>query len=58
MIKTLIAFIGFAIGFALIIYGFRRLTGKEKWNTIKIVGYSLMCASVSIVFLFGIVLLF
>ena len=35
MIKTLIAFVGFAIGFAILIQLYRDMTGKEKWDAVS-----------------------
>lgn len=58
MFKTLIAFVGFAIGFAILIQLYRDMTGKEKWDAVKTIGYSLMCASASIVFLTALVVFF
>jgi hypothetical protein len=58
MIKTLIAFIGFAIGFAIVIQLYRDMTDKEKWDAVKTIGYSLMCAGASVMFLTALVVFF
>lgn len=58
MIRMLLAFlIAFAI-FYFGIAGFRNLTGKDQWALTKLLGYSIMCASLAIVLLMLIVVLF
>lgn len=37
---------------------YRRLTGKEKWDIIKLLGYSALCAALSIGLLSLFVILF
>lgn len=58
MIKMLFAFLFFSVAFAIGIEAFRRLSGKEKWQVVKLLGYASVCAFVTIMFLSGIVILF
>lgn len=58
MIKILLAFI---LAFAVCYFGidgYRKLTGKEKWALTKLIGYSIICATLAICFLVAIVILF
>ncbi len=58
MIK--IAFTFFVI-FLLFFFGiaqFRKMTGKEKWILTKLVGYSILCASLTVVTISFLVILF
>lgn len=51
----------FAILFTCLYFGiqiFREFTYKEKWQTIKTVGYSAMIASITTFLLIGLVILF
>jgi hypothetical protein len=58
MFKTIIAFVGFAITFAIIIQVYRDMSGKERWDAAKTLGYSAVCALASIVFLTALVVFF
>jgi len=58
MFKTIIAFVGFAITFAIIIQVYRDMSGKERWDAAKTLGYSVVCALASIVFLTALVVFF
>jgi hypothetical protein len=58
MIKIILAFlIAFGLCF-LGIKGYRDLSGKDQWALIKLLGYSIICASTAIVLLTVIVILF
>ena len=55
------AFIAFLIVFGIMyvaIPSYRSLTGREKWDVVKLVSYSVLCAILSILVLSGIVILF
>jgi hypothetical protein len=58
MIKTLFIFVVFAAVFAGVIYLFREMTGKERWEVIKLVGYAMVCSLASILFLATLVVVF
>ena len=58
MIKSLFMFAAFALLFAVAIYLFREMTGKERWEIIKIVGYAALCALISLAFLATVVVVF
>jgi hypothetical protein len=58
MIKSLIVFASLSAAFAFIIYLFREMTGKQRWEIIKVVGYSAICAFASLLFLAAIVVAF
>lgn len=58
MIKMLLAFL---VSFAICwfgIKGYRDLTLKDKWSLLKITGYSILCASLAMLFLVLLVILF
>jgi hypothetical protein len=58
MIRLILAF---GIAFAICwfgIAGFRNLAGKDKWALTKLFGYSIICASLAMVLLTLIVVLF
>lgn len=58
MIKAILAFlIVFGIMYVAI-PSYRSLTGREKWDVVKLVSYSVLCAIISILVLSGIVILF
>lgn len=51
----------FAIVFAIFYFGIqilRKLTGKEQWQIAKLLAYSLVCATLTVFVLAGIVILF
>lgn len=58
MIKTLAVFLVLCGIFYAGIEVFRMMTGKERWQFIKTLSYSLAVATVVILFLFVIVVLF
>lgn len=58
MIKMLAVFVLFWTAFAIGIDLFRKLSGKEKWELAKLIGYASLCALITIFFLSGIVILF
>lgn len=58
MIKMLLAFIVFWVAFFVGIDAFQKMTGKEKWQLTKMLGYAAACAFVTIMFLVGIVIVF
>ncbi len=58
MVRGIIIFILLWACVAGTITAVRTLTGKEKWELTKLVGYSMMCALVAIVILSGIVVVF
>ena len=58
MIKLLLAFL-IAFGICWFsIKGYRDLTLKDKWSVLKMLGYSFICASLAMVFLVMLVILF
>lgn len=58
MIRMILAFgIAFAICY-FGIAGFRNLTGKDQWALTKLLGYSIICASLAMLLLTLIVVLF
>jgi len=58
MSKILLAFLFAFGGFYFGIKSYRDLSGKDKWALTKLIGYSIMCASMAIVLLMLIVILF
>lgn len=58
MIKTLLVFVCISLVFAFAIYMYREMTGKERWEVIKIVGYASICSLFSLVFLAALVVAF
>ena len=58
MFKSIIAFVGFAIAFAIVIQVYREMSGKERWDAAKTLGYSALCALASLVFLTALVVFF
>jgi len=58
MIKIVLAFL---VSFAICwfgIKGYRELTLKDKWSFVKITAYSILCATLAMVFLTVFVVLF
>lgn len=58
MIRVVLAFL---IVFGLFFFGIkavRALSGKEKWELTKLLSYSLVCATLTLAVLIGIVILF
>lgn len=58
MIRLILAFV---VAFAIVwfgITGFRNLTGKDRWALAKLFFYSIICASLAMVLLTLIVVLF
>jgi hypothetical protein len=58
MIRLFLVFILLFGAFWFGISGFRNLTGRQRWHLTKLLGYSIMCAILSTLFLIGIVILF
>ncbi len=58
MIKILLTFIFFTAVVAFVIKTVRKMTGKEKWMLTKLLGYSIICSSLTFVTIAIIVLLF
>lgn len=58
MFKTAIAFIGFALAFAIVIQLYRDMTGKERWEAVKTIGYAVGCSLASVLFLTALVVFF
>jgi hypothetical protein len=58
MIKIVLGFVLMFVAFFVGIQAVRGLTGREKWQLTKLIGYSIMCAVLTTVALVGFVLLF
>ena len=58
MIRVLFLFVVLFIVFFAVIQGSRYLTGKQALALTKIAGLSIICASLAIVVMFGLVVLF
>lgn len=58
MIKMLVTFISLTIIIGVSIDIFRRLTGKEKLDVVKLLGYGAACSLVATIILLAIVILF
>lgn len=58
MIRVLFLFVVLFFVFWLIIQGSRYMTGKQALALTKIAGYSIICASLALLVMFGLVLLF
>ena len=58
MIKMLSVFLFLFVAFYMAIEVFRMMTGKERWQFAKTLSYSLVIATVVVLFLFLIVVLF
>ncbi len=58
MIKMIMTFVFLFIIFYTGIEIFRKLTGKEKWDIVKTISYSVAISLSVVVFLVGIVVLF
>jgi hypothetical protein len=56
--KIILAFVLLLLTYAIGIKIFRRMTNKERWSTVKIIGYALMCSVLSVVTLAVIVYTF
>jgi len=58
MIKIVLGFLLVFAGFFVGIQAVRDLTGRERWQLTKLIGYSIMCAVLTTAALVGFVLLF
>ena len=58
MIKIVLGFVLVFVAFFVSIQVVRGLTGREKWQLTKLIGYSIMCAVLTTTALVGFVLLF
>jgi hypothetical protein len=58
MIRMLIIFFGLTGAFMVGIAAFRALSGREKWDLVKITLYALFCSLLSLAVLVGVVILF
>jgi hypothetical protein len=58
MIKIVLGFVLVFVAFFVGIQTVRGLTGREKWQLTKLIGYSIMCAVLTTAALVGFVLLF
>ena len=58
MIRLWLAFIIVAVLIHFGITAWRNMTGKERWTLTKSVGYSIIVASLALVVMVGIVILF
>lgn len=58
MIKMLVSVVFFALVFGLAIQAWRDMRGLERWQLTKLAGFSILCATLSILTLSAIVLLF
>jgi hypothetical protein len=58
MIKGIATFIFLAAVFGFTIQTVRQMTGKEKWQLTKLLGYATLCSLLSIVAISFIVILF
>ena len=58
MIRVLMAWVFLSALIAFLITMFRSLSGKEKWQLTKIVGYATGCSLIAVAILVGITVLF
>lgn len=58
MFNAILTFVILFLLFFFGIKGFRSLQKKEKWKLTKVLGYSIVCALVSVIFIVGFVLIF
>ena len=58
MFKMMASLLFFAVVFGLCIHSWREMNGMEKWRLTKLAGFSILCATFSILVLSSIVLLF
>ncbi len=58
MIRVFALFVILVILFWAVIQGARHMTGKQALALTKIAGYSIICSSLAIVVMFGLVILF
>jgi hypothetical protein len=58
MMRMLLTFFGMFFGFYFGISAVRHMNGLQKWELVKLVSYSALCAFLSIVVLMVFVLLF
>ena len=58
MFKILLAFIFLSAIIGLVINTVRKMTGKEKWQLTKLIGFSILCALLAFAAMISIVLIF
>jgi hypothetical protein len=58
MIKIVVGFVLVFAAFFVGIQAVQGLTGRERWQLTKLIGYSIMCAVLTTAALVGVVLLF
>jgi hypothetical protein len=58
MIRIILAWVILSALIAFLITMFRSLSGKEKWQVTKIVGYATMCSLIAVAILVGITVIF
>jgi hypothetical protein len=58
MIRIILAWAILSALIAFLITMFRSLSGKQKWQLTKLVGYATMCSLIAVAILVGIVVLF
>jgi len=58
VVKIILAFVLLLLSYAVGIKMFRRMTRKDRWSTIKTLGYALVCSVLSVVTLAVIVYIF
>ena len=58
MIRMVLVFALVFVAFWIGILAFRNLTGKEKWELTKTIGYAIICAVLTMLVLVGIVIIF
>ncbi len=58
MFKILLAFIFLSAIIGLVINTVRKMTGKEKWQLTKLIGFSILCASLAFAAMISIVVIF
>lgn len=58
MFKILLAFILLSAIIGLVINTVRKMTGKEKWQLTKLIGFSILCASLAFAAMISIVVIF
>lgn len=58
MVKGIFAFLAIAALVAIGIEGFRYMTGRERWEVAKVIGYASLCSLIALVVLSVFVILF
>jgi hypothetical protein len=58
MIRVVLLFLVLSIFASLVIVGFQKMTGKQALALTKVIGLAIISASIGIVLMFGLVILF